>query len=259
MAHAQATKSAQAAHAETATSAHSAYESAFGGAEFTGPQRVVFQRIAEGTATPEETADAMFKIIGAGNSGNAVRALNGIERIVGKDSPTMGAIRQGVWQKLTQVAHGKDAPGQQKLVQAVNEFLNGKGRMVAKQLYSDEERKLMERYSDAVRRTIIPKYSRTNSDTAVAGAAHAHRMVGQVASAISSMLHLGPLGHLGGHAVSRMIGNRLKSVGAQGDLRSLGESVNDVVPPQPPMTSSRPPRAPSAIRPLPFSNAFGNQ
>ena len=39
----------------------------------------------------------------------------------------MAAVRQGVWQKLTQAAAGKDQPGAQKAMQAINEFLNGSG------------------------------------------------------------------------------------------------------------------------------------
>lgn len=236
---------------QAAARAQQGYEALFGGEGLTGAQRGVFNRMVEGTATPEETANAMFSIIGAGNPGNAVRALNSIERIVGANSPIMGTVRQGVWQKLTQNAFGKDQLGQQKTVQAINEFLNGKGRTIAGQLYSDEERALMKRYSEAVRRTIIPKYARTNSDTAIAAAAQHQRMAASIASSIASTLHLGPLGHLGGHAVSRMIGNRLKGAQSAANLRSLGESLQDVIPK--PQKLPPPPGPPRAFRPVPLA------
>lgn len=239
---------------QAAARAQQGYEALFGGEGLTGTQRGVFQRMVEGTATPEETANTMFSIIGGGNPGNAVRALTAIERVVGRDSPVMGAVRQGVWQKLTQNAFGKDQPGQQKTVQAINEFLNGKGRMIARQLYTGEERALMNRYSDAVRKTIIPKYARTNSDTAVAAAAQQHKMVASLASAVSSMLHLGPLGHLGGHAVTRMLNNRFKTFRGAADLKSLGESIHDVIPP--PEKLPPPPGPPRAFRPVPLGNAL---
>jgi len=250
-AHVEATKGAKAAFDEATTKAHNAYEAAFGGGEFTGSTRAVFRRMAEGTATPEETANAMFAVIGGGNPGDAVRALTGIERIVGKDSPVMGTIRQGVWQKLIQNPLGKDPQGQQKLVQGINEFLNGKGRTIAKQLYTDQERALMQRYADAVRKTIIGKYARTNSDTAIASAAQAHRNVSHIASMISSFLHLGPIGHIGGNAVANFIGKRLANAATAKRAQALRESVNDVVPPQPPMVQGKLPRtAPSAFRPF---------
>lgn len=210
--------------------AESGYQAAFGGEGLTGTQRQVFARMVEGTAQPQEVAQAMFGVISGGKPADASRAIAAVERIVGRDSPVMGAVRQGVWQKLTQNPFGKDQKGQQALVQAVQEFLHGKGQDVARQLYSPEERALMNRYAEAVRKTIIPKYSRTNSDTAVATAALGHQQVARIASSIASFLHTGPLGHIGGHMVSKMIGNRIKGSQARGQLTSLDESLRDVIP-----------------------------
>jgi hypothetical protein len=242
------TKAAEAAQAN--------YQRVFGGEGLTGSQRGIFQRMIEGTAKPEEVAEGLFKVIGGGNPGDAQRALEAVQNIVGKDSPVMGSVRQGVWQKLTQNPFGKDPKGQQMMVQSINEFLNGKGGGIARQLYSPEERALMNRYSEAVRRTIIPKYSRTNSDTAIAAAAQQHRMVGSLASSVASMLHTGPLGHLGGHLVSKMIANRMMKAHSAADVKNLTESLHDVVTPQP-MTASPPPRPPTTFRPFPISGVLG--
>lgn len=238
-----------------AQSSQENYQRVFGGEGLSGTQRKVFNRMVDGTATREETAQGLFNIIGGGNPGDASRAIAAVERVVGRDSPVMGSVRQGIWQKLTQNPFGKDQKGQQMMVQAVNEFLNGKGAGIAKNLYSAEERALMNRYAEAVRRTIIPKYSRTNSDTAVASAAQAHRQVASIASAVSSLLHLGPIGHLGGHAVSRMIGKRMTGLQGKADLQSLGESLNDVIPK--PQKLPPPPGPPRAFRPVPLAGAIG--
>lgn len=233
--------------------AQEGYQAAFGTEGLTGPQRQVFNRMIEGTAQPEEVAQAMFNIIGSSNPANASRAIQAVERIVGADSPIMGTIREGVWQKLTQNPFGKDQQGQQKLVQGVNEFLNGKGRDVAKQLYTPEERALMQRYSDAVRKTIINKYSRTNSDTAIATSAQAERQASTIAnsitSAIASIAHLGPLGHLGGHYVAKKIGQRVARKTSASNEQALRDSVSDVVPKQS-FTDGLKNREPSVIRPL---------
>lgn len=239
--------------------AQDVYQQAFGTEGLTGSQKQVFQRMVEGTAQPEEITQSLFGVISGGNPANASRAIQAVERIVGADSPVMGTVRQGVWQKLTQNPFGKDPQGQQKLVQGINEFLNGKGRTISHQLYSPEERALMQRYSEAVRRTIINKYSRTNSDTAVAtGAAaqkEAQHRVGAIASTLMSMLHVGPLGHVGGNFVARKIGEMAGRSANSRSVQALRDSVNDVVPPPPPMTRGKPPSPPSTIRPFALRRA----
>jgi len=236
--------------AEAVERAQAGYQAAFGTEGLTGPQRQVFNRLIEGTAQPEEVAQAMFSIIGGGNPANASRAIQAVERIVGADSPIMGSIRQGVWQKLTQRPAGKDPAGQQKLAQDINEFLNGKGKDVSHELYTAEERALMQRYADAVKKTVIGKYARTNSDTAVASGAAAQRQVHAIGNAIASFFHMGPLGHLGGNWVAKKIGERVGASNRAKDADALRNSVNDVVPPQPPWTQGKPPSAPSTFRPF---------
>jgi hypothetical protein len=227
--------------------AQEGYQAAFGTEGLTGPQRQVFNRMIEGTAQPEEVAQAMFSIIGGGNPANASRAIQAVERIVGADSPIMGSIRQGVWQKLTQRPAGKDPAGPQKLAQDINEFLNGKGKDIAKELYTAEERALMQRYADAVKKTVIGKYARTNSDTAIASGAAAQRQVSAIASTIASIFHTGPVGHLGGHYVAKKLGERFSKAASAKNADALRDSVYDVIPSQPPR---KPPSGPSAFRPL---------
>jgi hypothetical protein len=232
--------------------AQEGYQQVFGAEGLGGRQKQVLRRMADGTATPEETAQAMFGVIGGGNPGDASRALAAVERIVGRDSPVMGTVRQGVWQKLTQNPFGKDQPGQQKMMQAINEFLNGKGKDVARQLYSPEERALMSRYAEAVRRTIIPKYSRTNSDTAVASLAAARKYAGMIGSALSHVAPGGLLGRIGGHAVGKLIDSKVKNFQQGRELRNLDESLSDLIPAG---AKAAAPDVPSAIKPVPISTA----
>lgn len=256
--HAQASRDLEGIIEATSTAranrAQDVYQQAFGTEGLSGSQKQVFQRMVEGTAQPEEITQSLFGVISGGNPANASRAIAAVERIVGADSPVMGTVRQGVWQKLTQNPFGKDPQGQQKLVQGINEFLNGKGKTISQQLYSPEERALMQRYSEAVRRTIINKYSRTNSDTAVATGATAQKQaqhrVGAIASTLMSMLHMGPVAHMGGNLVARKIGEIAGRAANARSAQGLRDSVNDVVPPSPPMTRGRPQRAPSTIRPI---------
>ncbi len=130
----------------------------------------------------------------------------------------MAAIRQGVWQKLTQNALGKDQPGQQKMVQAINEFLNGRGSSIARQLYTPEELALMKRYADAVKLTAIPNIARTNSDTAVAAMSAMRRYSGMILPMLGAGVDymtggMGIVGGVAGHGVKKMLEKRMDLAG----------------------------------------------
>lgn len=233
---------------QRAERARSIYQQAFEGEGISGQ---AFKRIMDGSAVPEETVQAVFNVIGGTNPGNVVRTLNAMERIVGgPQSPTMSAIRQGVWQKITQAPVGKDQPGQQKLVQGINEFLNGKGRSIAEKLYTSQERDLMKRYADTLRLTIIPKYARTNSDTAPAMFAALRKYAGAIGSALGMATHGGAEGGLSGYAVGALldkVGDRIKGVQTS---RKLSKSLEDFVPTVPKPT---PRPKPSSAKTLPIS------
>lgn len=220
---------------QRAAQVQNAYQKLFGGEGIGGAQETVFRRIMNGTASPEETAQTVFGAIGSGNPGNVNRMLNAIEKIAGKDSETMGAIRQGVWQKLTQTAEGKDQPGQQKIVQAVNEFLNGKGKTIAEQLYTPEERSLMDRYAKALRLTIIPKYARTNSDTAPAMLAAMRKYAGAVMASLGFVAEGGMLGGLSGYGVSKLLDKGAEKALEARAAHKVGKSLDELyaTPPTP--------------------------
>jgi hypothetical protein len=234
----------------TAERTRQAYQDMFGGADLGGTPKAVFQKMVQGTATPEEIANGVFKVIGAGNPGHVTRALQAIERIVGPNSDAMGAIRQGVWQKLTQAAAGKDQPGAQKAMQAINEFLNGSGKTIAEQLYSPSELALMDRYQKALKLTIIPKYARTNSDTAPALLAAVRKYAGMVGSALGFVGLGGAEGGLSGYAVSKLLDKGGEKFLAARQSKKLENSLNNVVPPP---VKPVPPPSPKSARIVPLS------
>jgi len=210
---------------QAATQARQVYQDAFGGAELGGAPAAAFKRMVEGVATPEEITNGVFKVIGAGNPGHVARTLQAIERITGPDSQAMSAVRQGVWQKLTQAAEGKDQPGAQKKVQAITEFLNGTGKTIAEQLYSPRELDLMRRYANAVRLTIIPPRAATRSDTAVATFAAARKYAGMVGAALG-LVHGD--GGLAGYAVGKLLDKAGEKVSGIRDMRKLNDSLDNI-------------------------------
>lgn len=226
---------------QAATRVRAAYHDAFGGDGIGGAQQTAFRRIVEGAATPEETAQAVFSAIGGGNPGNVTRLLTAIERIAGGSSDTMAAIRQGVWQKLTQNAAGKDQPGQQKLAQSIAEFLNGKGRTIAQQLYTPDELALMQRYADVVKRTVIPKYARTNSDTAPALLNAVNKYAGAISSTLGAViegasggLFGGALGAATGFGVGKLIEKGVNAATEVGSARKVSKQFDWLNNPPPP-------------------------
>lgn len=212
---------------QTANRVREVYQDAFGGADLGGAPGQAFRRMVEGTATPEEVTNGIFKVIGAGNPGNTARTIRAISRVVGENSETMAAVRQGVWQKLTQAAEGKDQPGAQKVMQSINEFLNGAGRTIAGELYSPKELALMQRYADALKLTIIPKYARTNSDTAPAMFA-AIRKYGSMVMGALGMAHGD--GGLAGMGVGKILEWGAGKMEGAGQMRRLNNSINDIAP-----------------------------
>jgi len=236
---------------QTAERVRQAYQDTFGGRDLGGAPRAAFQKMVEGTATPEEIANGVFKVIGAGNPGHVARTLQAIERIVGPNSDAMGAVRQGVWQKLTQAAAGKDQPGAQKAMQAINEFLNGSGKTIAEQLYSPQELALMDRYQKALKLTIIPKYARTNSDTAPALLAAVRKYAGMIGSALGlAAEHGSPTGGLSGYAVGKLLDKAGEKYLAARQSNKLDKTFSTIVPP--PVTPPVSPKLKSA-RVLPLS------
>lgn len=212
---------------QTANRVREVYQDAFGGADLGGAAGQTFRRMVEGTASPEEVANGVFKVIGAGNPGNVTRALRAIERVVGPDSEAMAAVRQGVWQKLTQAAAGKDQPGAQKAMQSINEFLNGSGRSIAQQLYSEPELALMQRYANALKLTIIPKYARTNSDTAPALLAAVRKYGSMVMGALGYAHGDGGLTGMGIGKILEMGANKLEGASQR---KRLNDSLDDIIP-----------------------------
>jgi hypothetical protein len=232
---------------QNASRAQAIYQDVFGGRDLGGTPGATFKRMVEGTATPEEISNGVFKIIGAGNPGHAARAIRAIERIVGGNSEAMAAVRQGVWQKLTQAPAGKDQPGAQKAMQAINEFLNGSGRSVAQALYSPQELALMDRYQKALKLTIIPKYARTNSDTAPA-LLHAVRKYASMVMGALGYVHGD--GGLTGIGVGKLLEAGSEKVAGMRSIKKLNDSLENVVPP--PRTVS-PPRPRSALTKFPLT------
>lgn len=215
------------------------YQGVFGGEGIGGGQQAAFRRIINGTATPEEVSSVVFNAIGGGNPGNVARMVGAIERITGSGSEAMAAVRQGVWQKIVANAEGRSGKGQQAVVNNISELLHGKGASVARALYTEDQRAMMDRYAQALRLTIIPKYARTNSDTAPAMLGALRKYGTAILGSIGAVFTGGAEGGLAGIGVKHVLekgGERLldkqaaKKVGRS--LDNLEDAPPKLLPPK---------------------------
>jgi hypothetical protein len=79
-----------------------------------------------------------------------------MQQVLGADSREWTAIRQGLLSRLSQATEGTTAMGPQKSANRISEFLNGSGSQLAKVMFSQAERDLMERHAN-LQRQITPK------------------------------------------------------------------------------------------------------
>ncbi len=104
----------------------------------------------------QEVSRAIVGMAESGVTERSVQIAKRVGEIVGKDSEAWAALRQATWFKLTQNADGLTQKGTQKIAQNVAQFTNGKGRGLAQVLFSKQERTLMNRFANTLRRTIPP-------------------------------------------------------------------------------------------------------
>lgn len=232
-----------------AEAAQRMYGEVAGGAGIGGNPQAVFRKIVDGTATPEEISAAVFNVTGGSNPGNVARMIRAVERVVGRDSESMAAIRQGVWQRTTMNAEGRSGMGMQRVVNNISELLHGKGRTVAEALYTPEQIALMDRYAEALRRTIIPKFARTNSDTAPALVHTLRKYAAAVASAIGVGTHGGISGGLEGWAVGKLIDKGAEKLSAHRETKKISQSLDNIMP----QDRARRARVPAVWRANPYS------
>jgi hypothetical protein len=118
-------------------------------------------------ATPIEVANWLYGNAKVGGTGLSVRLALRMQQVLGADSREWSAIRQGLWSRLSEATEGTTAMGPQKAVNRISEFLNGSGSPLAKVMFSQAERDLIERYAN-LQRQLTPKPGTVNfSNTGV--------------------------------------------------------------------------------------------
>lgn len=166
-------------------------------------------------ASPGEVVDMMYSRSGVANKGLSVRLAAHLKSNLSPQSWT--AVRQGMWEKLTNAGEGKVEFGPQALSQRLHEFLNESGSGLAKVMFTKAERAEMAKLA-GVYKSMTPLKGTTNpSGTAP--------MLAKIANKASENV-LGLLG-LGAHGLTgAVVGHGLdKGVRTIRDARAGKEAT----------------------------------
>lgn len=134
-----------------ARAANADWRTRFGFNERDDADRIV-NRIVTGEVTPQEVSNYIVGASKVGAKGVSSRLLTRLAQATGGDPEAIQAIRGGVWNRLSQATEGTAAKAPAKIIDDVNEFLNGSGRDVANRLFTPEQQGVMRAYANTLRR-----------------------------------------------------------------------------------------------------------
>jgi hypothetical protein len=112
----------------------------------------IVNRIVTGEVTPQEVSNYIVGTSKVGAKGVSSRLLTRVAEATGNDPEAMQAIRGGVWNRLSQATDGTAAKAPARVINDINEFLQGSGRDVATRLFTPEQQGVMRAYADTLRR-----------------------------------------------------------------------------------------------------------
>lgn len=127
----------------------------------------LIEKMIDKDVTPGEVANALFGASRVGEKGVSTRLAERMGKILGKDSPEFGAVRQAAWEKLITNDRGERL-GPQALVSAVQRFTSQNGEAFAKSLFSPEEIGRMRRFAGALKSVVTDPRATNPSKTAYA-------------------------------------------------------------------------------------------
>lgn len=151
-------------------------------------------------ASPVEVADMLYGRTGKGDKGLSVRLALRLKNDLTPESWT--AVRQGMWEKLTNAGEGKIEFGPQALSQRLHEFLNESGKPLARVLFTKAEREEMAKLASVYNRMTPLKGTTNPSGTAPMLAKIAQKASNNILALIGLGAH-GISGAIVGHAIQR--------------------------------------------------------
>lgn len=133
-----------------------------------GAAAAAIRRYSGADGSPPASANKIVNdLMGATGKGSGVNAPLIAAELKNRVSPEgWNALRQGVWEKLTNAGEGKIPFEAQALSQRLHEFLNGSGAQLSKVLFSVRELELMSQLASVYKQMIPVKGTTNPSGTA---------------------------------------------------------------------------------------------
>lgn len=119
-----------------------------------------------GPAIPNDVADYLYGAAGTNPSSLNVGVANRVKSLLGEQSPEWSAVKQGLFQRLTDSGEGIADWGPGKVAQRLNKFLNVDGVEMAQSVFNPNERTMLQNYADLMRRLEVPQSGANWSNTA---------------------------------------------------------------------------------------------
>lgn len=204
-----------------ARAAHADYKSTFTQGKNDPVGRVVERITGKGNnpaAIPNDVADFLY-----GGSGTNPGTLNlnvarRVRDILGEDSPEWSAVKQGLFQRITDSGPGVTNFGPGKIAQRINKFMNVDGVELANEIYSPAERALINEYANLQRRLEVPQAGANWSNTST--------VLGPLVRRVSSGI-AGLVGAVIGHAVAPGLYGLGEGIGAAATTK-IGSTIGNI-------------------------------
>lgn len=171
-------------------------------------------------ATHNEISNWLYGASKVGGNKEAGHVAEKLRGILGDGSQEWQSVRQGLFSKLVDATEGAIQPGPQKVSQRVAEFLNGSGKQLAEQLFTTQERSLINQYGSLMRRM-------TPAQGAINHSGSGYQIASMMKWTLNSLatvagLHVaGPMGALAGMAANSVGKAAMNSNHARAVARNL--------------------------------------
>lgn len=195
-----------------ARAAHADYKGTFSAGKNDPVGRVVEKILGKGNnpaAIPNDVANFMYGGSGVNPSSLNVNVAKRVRSILGEQSPEWSAVKQGLFSRLVEAGPGATDWGPGKIAQRVNKFLNADGLELSKEVFSPQERRLIQQYADLQRKIHVPQAGANWSNTSTILAPMLKKISGGIAGLLGAAV-----GHVvapGAYGVGEFVGSQATS------------------------------------------------
>jgi hypothetical protein len=172
-----------------------------------------------------DVADFIYGRSGVNPNTRDVAVAQRIKSILGEQSPEWIGARQGLFSRLTETPPGVTDWGPGKVANRINQFLNGDGKELARVVFSQQERAMLQRYADLMRQLEVPQAGANWSNTATFLQKIGNKVTSNTAAVIGGFLGHGLglpyVGELAGMAVGKGAAQVVGKIGEAKEARAI--------------------------------------